>query len=210
MASLWLSFFRENCASFVALFVLLPLSLFINARLAALLIGLVALFGVSTSFVLRRTEGMQGRVEGFNTDLAERASDALGNVPVIQSFTQHRSRIAGAARDHRRAARGADAGPVLVGGRGGRDPRFGDAHAALDLPARHRALSARPRHDRRDRHVHEFRDHADRQARSGRGLRQFGCSWRCRSCSCSSMCSTPSRACATGRGRATPAGSTGA
>jgi ATP-binding cassette subfamily B protein len=31
---------------------------------------------------------MQRRVEGFNTDLAERASDALGNVPVIQSFTR--------------------------------------------------------------------------------------------------------------------------
>ena len=88
MASLWLSFFRENCASFVALFVLLPLSLFINAPLAALLIGLVALFGVLTTFVLHRTEGMQRRVEGFNTDLAERASDALGNVPVIQSFTR--------------------------------------------------------------------------------------------------------------------------
>jgi ATP-binding cassette subfamily B protein len=31
---------------------------------------------------------MQGIVEQFNTDLAERASDALGNVPVIQSFTR--------------------------------------------------------------------------------------------------------------------------
>ncbi|HWG07240.1 MAG TPA: glucan ABC transporter ATP-binding protein/ permease [Beijerinckiaceae bacterium] len=88
MASLWLSFFRENCASFVALFILLPMSLFINARLALLLIVLVALFGVLTAVVLRRTEGLQGRVEGFNTDLAERASDALGNVPVIQSFTR--------------------------------------------------------------------------------------------------------------------------
>ena len=84
----WLSFFRENCASFVAIFVLLPLSLLINARLAALLIGLVAMFGVLTIFVLRRTESMQRGVEGFNTDLAQRVSDVLGNVPVIQSFTQ--------------------------------------------------------------------------------------------------------------------------
>jgi ATP-binding cassette subfamily B protein len=37
---------------------------------------------------LRRTEGLQSRVESYNTDLAERASDALGNVPVIQSFTR--------------------------------------------------------------------------------------------------------------------------
>ncbi|MDB5651538.1 MAG: cyclic beta,2-glucan transporter, partial [Hyphomicrobiales bacterium] len=88
MATLWLSFFRENCASFLALFVLLPASLFINWRLAGLLIVLVFFFGFLTTMVLRRTEGLQGVVERFNTDLAERASDALGNVPVIQSFTR--------------------------------------------------------------------------------------------------------------------------
>jgi glucan exporter ATP-binding protein len=88
MASVWLNFFRENCASFVALFVLLPLSMFINWRLASLLMILVALFGCLTAFVLRRTEGLQGAVEQFQTDLAERASDALGNIAVIQSFTR--------------------------------------------------------------------------------------------------------------------------
>ena len=49
---------------------------------------LVFFFGFLTTFVLRRTEGLQSRVESYNTDLAERASDALGNVPVIQSFTR--------------------------------------------------------------------------------------------------------------------------
>jgi len=88
MASIWLSFFRENCASIMALFVMLPLSLFLNWRLACLLIVLVFFFGFLTTFVLRRTEGLQSRVESYNTDLAERASDALGNVPVIQSFTR--------------------------------------------------------------------------------------------------------------------------
>ena len=88
MASVWLSFFRENCASFVALFVLLPLSLFVNWRLASLLIVLVLVFGLLTVFVLRRTEGLQGKVERYNADLAERASDALGNIAVIQSFTR--------------------------------------------------------------------------------------------------------------------------
>ncbi len=87
-ASIWLNFFRENCASFVALFVLLPASLFINWRMASLLIVLVAIFGVLTELVLRRTEGLQGEVERYNADLAERASDALGNVAVIQSFTR--------------------------------------------------------------------------------------------------------------------------
>jgi len=88
MSGLWLSFFRENCASLVALTIMLPLSLFINWRLASLLIVLVVVFGLLTSFVLRRTESLQQAVELHNSELAERASDALGNVPVIQSFTR--------------------------------------------------------------------------------------------------------------------------
>ncbi len=88
MSSIWLSFFRENCASIMALFVMLPLSLFLNWRLASLLILLVFFFGILTTMVLRRTEGLQSRVERYNSNLAERASDALGNVPVIQSFTR--------------------------------------------------------------------------------------------------------------------------
>ena len=98
MFSLWLSFFRENCASAVALFVLLPLTLFINWRLAAILMVLVVGFGLLTTFVLRRTESLQGRVERFSTDLAEHASDALGNVPVIQSFTRIESESAAMRR----------------------------------------------------------------------------------------------------------------
>jgi ATP-binding cassette subfamily B protein len=88
MFGLWLSFFRENCASFVALFILLPATLFVNWRLGALLIGLVIVFYFATSFVLRRTEDLQGQVERYNATLAEHASDALGNIPVVQSFTR--------------------------------------------------------------------------------------------------------------------------
>ena len=88
MAGLWLSFFREHCASFVALAVLLPMSMFINWRLAILLAVMVLIFALLTAFVLRRTEAMQVAVESYSTSIAERASDALGNVPVIQSFTR--------------------------------------------------------------------------------------------------------------------------
>jgi glucan exporter ATP-binding protein len=88
MFSLWLSFFRENCASFVALFVLLPMTMFVNWRLGGLLVICVALFYFSTSFVLRRTETLQGEVERHSSSLAEHASDALGNIPVVQSFTR--------------------------------------------------------------------------------------------------------------------------
>jgi glucan exporter ATP-binding protein len=88
MQGLMLSFFREHFASFIALVILLPLSLFINWQLGLLLITLLAIFTILTALVLRRTETLQGSVERYHSSLAEHASDALGNVPVIQSFTR--------------------------------------------------------------------------------------------------------------------------
>ncbi|MBM6593457.1 glucan ABC transporter ATP-binding protein/ permease [Microvirga pudoricolor] len=88
MAWLWLGFFREHMSAFIALIVLLPLTVFINWRLGMLLVGLVLVFTVLTAIVLRKTEKLQGRVESYHSSLAEHASDALGNVPVIQSFTR--------------------------------------------------------------------------------------------------------------------------
>ncbi|HLH11668.1 MAG TPA: glucan ABC transporter ATP-binding protein/ permease [Methylovirgula sp.] len=85
---LWLSFFREKCVAFIALLVLLPLSLIVNWRLGLLLILLVAVFGALIIFVIRRTHVLQSNVERYNTNLTERASDVLGNVAVIQSFTR--------------------------------------------------------------------------------------------------------------------------
>ena len=88
MSWIWLSFFRENCASMVAFFVLLPATLFINWRLSIVLLLLVLLFGLLTAFVTSRTQGLQADVEVHNARLAERASDVLGNLAVIQSFTR--------------------------------------------------------------------------------------------------------------------------
>jgi ATP-binding cassette subfamily B protein len=88
LMGLWLSFFREHCAGFVALTILLPLTLFLNVRLGAMLVALVAAFGLMMNFVVRRTESLQGAVDRFHSDLAERVSDVLGNLPVIQSFTR--------------------------------------------------------------------------------------------------------------------------
>lgn len=95
MWALWLSFFREHCASLVALFVLLPFTLWKNWQLGLLLIGLVVLFGSLTAWVLRKTDQLQSNVEAYHSSLAERASDALGNVPVIQSFTRIEAEVRG-------------------------------------------------------------------------------------------------------------------
>jgi glucan exporter ATP-binding protein len=85
---LWLSFFREHFAAFVALFVLLPLSLFINWRLASLLVALCVVFTGLTALVIRKTEKLQSKVEGHYTALAERASDAMSNVALVQGFSR--------------------------------------------------------------------------------------------------------------------------
>src|SRR4051795_11357037 len=85
---LWLSFFREHFAAFVSLFVLLPLSLFINWRLASLLVALCVVFTGLTALVISKTEKLQSKVEGHYTALAERASDALSNVALVQGFAR--------------------------------------------------------------------------------------------------------------------------
>jgi ATP-binding cassette subfamily B protein len=85
---LWLSFFREHFAAFVALFVLLPLSLFVNWRLASLLVILCMVFTGLTALVIRKTEQLQSQVESHFTALAERTSDALSNIALVQGFAR--------------------------------------------------------------------------------------------------------------------------
>src|SRR3977135_4097180 len=83
---LWLAFFREHFAAILSVMVLLPLSLYINWRLAILLFLLCVVFTVLTTIVVRKTYGMQSEVEQHYSDLSARASDALGNVALVQSF----------------------------------------------------------------------------------------------------------------------------
>jgi ATP-binding cassette subfamily B protein len=91
---LWLSFFREHFAAFVALFVLLPLSLFINWRLASVLVVLCIVFTVLTAIVIRKTEKLQSAVEGHYTALAERTSDALSNIALVQGYARIEAEVA--------------------------------------------------------------------------------------------------------------------
>ena len=93
--SLLLSFFREHLAAFVSLLILIPLSLYLNWRLAILLIVLCALFAALTAIVLNRTHDLQSEVEEHFSDLAERASDALGNVALVQSYVRVEAEVTG-------------------------------------------------------------------------------------------------------------------
>jgi ATP-binding cassette subfamily B protein len=84
----WLVFFRDQLSTILSAAILLPLTLFLNWRLALVLIALVAIFLTFTAIVVRKTETAQRRVEGLNSSLAGTAQDALTNVMVVQSFTR--------------------------------------------------------------------------------------------------------------------------
>ncbi|MCL2713974.1 MAG: glucan ABC transporter ATP-binding protein/ permease [Alphaproteobacteria bacterium] len=92
---LWLGFFREHFAAILSVVVLLPLSLYLNWRLAILLFVLCVLFTILTTFVVRKTYGMQMAVEEHYSDLSARASDALGNVALVQSYVRIAAEVQG-------------------------------------------------------------------------------------------------------------------
>jgi ATP-binding cassette subfamily B protein len=86
--ALWLGFFRDHMSSFIALIVLIPLSLYMNWRMALLLIALCTVFTCLSIFVVSKTQTLQKTVEQHHSDLAERANDALGNIALVQSFAR--------------------------------------------------------------------------------------------------------------------------
>lgn len=90
---LWVSFFREHMTAFVSFVILLPLSLYLNWHLALLLIALCVVFVVLTVFVMNKSESMQKQVEEHYSELAERATDTLGNIPLVQSFARVQAEV---------------------------------------------------------------------------------------------------------------------
>src|SRR5882724_4022671 len=92
---LWLSFFREHFASLISLVVLLPLTLFINWRYGLLLIVLSGVFALLIAFVVGKSETLQRTVEQYYSDVAERTTDTLGNIALVQSFARVESEVSG-------------------------------------------------------------------------------------------------------------------
>src|ERR1700682_1911294 len=93
--ALWLSFFREHFASVISLIVLLPLTLFINWRYGLLLIVLSGAFAVLIAFVVGKSETLQRTVEQYYSDVAERTTDTLGNIALVQSFARIEIEVSG-------------------------------------------------------------------------------------------------------------------
>ena len=171
---LWLGFFREHLAAIVSIAVLLPLALYLNWRLGLLLIGLVA--HLPRAHRVRAAQDRSHAEIGRALLLRPRRA-RLGHARQCRAGAElhpRRGRGARIARGGRAPARRADAGALLVGA--GLDPHQGldHAHHAGDPGPRALPLRARADDDRRHRHVHELRRHADPAARAGGAVRQFG------------------------------------
>jgi ATP-binding cassette, subfamily B, beta-glucan exporter len=93
--SLWLDFFRDSFAAAMSVVLLLPFTLFLNWRLGSMLIGTCIAFGFLGELVLRKTSTLQSSVERHYSDLAERASDTLGNIALVQGFARAESEVSG-------------------------------------------------------------------------------------------------------------------
>ena len=92
---LWVEFFRDYFVAAMTLIILLPLSLYLNWRLGLPLIVVSIIFGVLTLMVVRKSETLQQSVERHYSDLAERASDTLGNIALVQSYARIEAEVAG-------------------------------------------------------------------------------------------------------------------
>jgi ATP-binding cassette subfamily B protein len=85
---LWLCFFRDHLAAIVSLIILVPVALYINWRLACVLIVLCLVFGFLTHFILRKTQTLQHQIEEHHSDMAELTADTLSNIALVQSFAR--------------------------------------------------------------------------------------------------------------------------
>lgn len=91
--NLWLNMFRSHLSTFVALLVLLPLTLFLNWKLALVLIVFTVITSIFTAYVTHHTHSAQNEVQDRHTELAQQAGDAIGNVLLVQSFVRQAAEL---------------------------------------------------------------------------------------------------------------------
>ncbi len=83
---LWLGLFRDHLTTGLILLGLLPVAIWINPPLGAVLAALALVFAAIVSLTMRRTESGQRRAEDAHTALATQTGDVLGNAALIRSF----------------------------------------------------------------------------------------------------------------------------
>jgi glucan exporter ATP-binding protein len=91
---LWLAFMREHLAAIVSVCALIPTALSVDVRMAAVLLGLGAVYLTANMFVFKHTIDQQSEVERYHRELSGRVVDVLGNVTVVQSYVRFEAEAA--------------------------------------------------------------------------------------------------------------------
>lgn len=90
---LWLPFLRQQLSAFVSLIILVPTAIRMDWRMSALLGALMIIFFIVNFVVLRRASGNQEKIEHYHSSIYGRVGDVLGNISIIQSYTQIENEI---------------------------------------------------------------------------------------------------------------------
>ncbi|MEO1793147.1 MAG: glucan ABC transporter ATP-binding protein/ permease [Pseudomonadota bacterium] len=84
----WLSFLREQCSAVVAIAFMVPVALWMEWRLALMLLALAAIYCIFNMMVIEKTSGGQSEVEAYHMQVSGRVGDTLTNVPIVQSYSR--------------------------------------------------------------------------------------------------------------------------
>ncbi len=80
--------FASISATLLSILVMVPIALYMNWKLAVLMVALMTSFAVFNAIAIRRTHKAQAEVEELHHEISTRASDVFGHVGVVQSFTR--------------------------------------------------------------------------------------------------------------------------
>ncbi|MEL7088266.1 MAG: ABC transporter transmembrane domain-containing protein, partial [Planctomycetota bacterium] len=85
---LWLSALREQLVAVLSILFLIPLSIWIDHRMALILGILAVAYTALNIYVIGKTSGGQADVEQYRYGVSGRVGDVIGNVTVVQSYTR--------------------------------------------------------------------------------------------------------------------------
>lgn len=83
---LWLPLMREQMVNIVSLCVIFPIAIYLNSRLASMLLVILTIYFIVNVFVVWQTCSRQDRVEKYFTSITGNINDLFLNTPILQSF----------------------------------------------------------------------------------------------------------------------------
>jgi ATP-binding cassette subfamily B protein len=88
---LWLSAMREQITAVAGIVLLVPTAFGMDVRMAGILALLAVAYVVMNRIVMKKTMTGQMNVERYNTAVASRVGDVIGNVTVVQSYVRFKA-----------------------------------------------------------------------------------------------------------------------